>query len=317
MIDNYVTDTAFGANWTAMLGDSCERLAELADNSIDLSVCSPPFASLFTYSPSARDLGNSSTRPEFFAHYRYIIDHQLRVTKPGRIACIHVQQVTTSKSVHGFMGLTDFRGEVIREFQDAGWIFYGEVTIWKDPQAQSIRTKSYALAFQTKNRDSAGTRPALADYLLIFKKPGDNEVPIQHEATRGEVTNDNWIDWASPIWSDIHDGGWIDGDNICPVWWGIRETDTLQYRNARETNDEKHIAPLQLGFIDRCVRLWSNPGDLILSPFMGIGSEGYVAVKNGRRFIGCELKPSYWKQAVSNLRAIEAETSAPSLFEAS
>jgi hypothetical protein len=316
-MDTYMEATEAGEKFTAMLGDSCERLAEIADDSIDLSVCSPPFASLFTYSPSLRDLGNSATRPEFFQHYRYIIDHQLRVTKPGRIACIHVQQLTTTKATNGFVGLTDFRGEVIREFQAAGWIYYGEVTIWKDPQAQSIRTKAFTLAFQTKNRDSAATRPALADYLLVFKKPGQNEVPIQHTSTGGEVTNDDWIDWASPIWSDHHDGGWLDGDGISPVWWGIRETDTLQYRSAREANDEKHIAPLQLGFIDRCVRLWSNPGELVLSPFMGIGSEGYVSIQRGRRFVGCELKPSYWRQAVANLRRAEMEASAPSLFDAS
>ena len=166
--DGYVTDDARGENWHLMLGDSCERLAEIADDSVDLSICSPPFASLFTYSPSVRDLGNAASRVEFIEHYKFIIREQLRVTKPGRNACVHVQQVTTSKITHGHIGLTDFRGEVIRAFQGEGWIFYGETTIWKDPQAQSIRTKAFALAFATKNRDSAGIRPALADYLLIF-----------------------------------------------------------------------------------------------------------------------------------------------------
>lgn len=313
-MDTYAEATETGERFTALLGDSCERLAELPDNSVDMSVQSPPFASLFTYSPSDRDLGNNSTREGFLEHYRFIIDHQLRVTKPGRIACVHVQQLTTTKATQGYVGLTDFRGEVIREHQAAGWIFYGEVTVWKDPQAQSIRTKAFTLSFATKNRDSAATRPALADYLLIFKKPGDNVVPIRHEATSGEVTNNDWIDWASPIWSDHHDGGWIDGDHISPVWWGIRETETLQYRNAREPNDEKHIAPLQLGFVERCVRLWSNLDELILSCFMGIGTEGYVAIKQGRRFIGCELKPSYWAQAVKNLWRAEIEVAEPSLF---
>src|SRR6185312_11267319 len=191
--DAYVTDTETGEGWTAMLGDSCERLAEIPDNSIDLSVCSPPFDSLFVYSPTMRDLGNSKSRGEFLAHYRYIIDHQLRVTKPGRIACTHVQQLTTTKATHGHVGLSDFRGDVIREFIDAGWIFHGEATIWKDPQAQSIRTKAFSLSFQTKNRDSSASRPALADYLLLFRKPGDNAVPIAHEAQSGEVTNDDWI----------------------------------------------------------------------------------------------------------------------------
>jgi len=288
----YITDDAAGTNWQLMLGDSCERLAEIADNSVDLSVYSPPFASLFTYSPSLRDLGNSGDRLEFLEHYRYILDHMLRVTKPGRISCVHVQQLTTSKSMHGQIGLTDFRGEVIRAHQAAGWVFHGEVTIDKDPQAQAIRTKAQALMFATKNRDSSGTRPGLADYLLLFKKPGDNAVPI-----KTDVSNDEWIQWARPVWLDI------------------RETNTLNVRVAREDDDEKHICPLQLDFIERCVRLWSNPGETVLSPFAGIGSEGYVSVQQGRQFIGCELKPSYWQTACDNLRAVEADMSRPSLFD--
>lgn len=310
-IDTYTTDEAHGDNWSLLLGDSCERLRELPDDSVDLSVCSPPFASLFTYSPSVRDLGNSSSRGEFVQHYRYIIAEQLRVTKPGRLACIHVQQLTTTKSTDGFVGMTDFRGDVIRAFQDEGWIFNGEVTVWKDPQAQSIRTRSHALAFQTKNRDSSKTRPALADYLLLFRKPGDNAVPIKND-----VSNDEWIEWASPIWTDIHDGGWLTDDgHICPVWFGIKETDTLNTAVAREAADERHICPLQLGFIERCVRLWSNPGELVLTPFAGIGSELYQSVKLGRKAIGIELKPSYWATAVSNLTRLEEDMSAPSLFD--
>lgn len=310
-MSGYVTDESSGKNWRMLLGDSCERLAELESESVDLSVCSPPFASLFTYSPSIRDLGNSSSRVEFVQHYRYIIREQLRVTKPGRLACIHVQQLTTTKSADGFVGMTDFRGDVIRAFQDEGWIFNGEVTVWKDPQAQSIRTRSHALAFQTKNRDSSKTRPALADYLLLFRKPGDNAVPIKND-----VSNDEWIEWASPIWTDIHEGGWLTEDgNICPVWYGIRETDTLNTKVAKESDDERHICPLQLGFIERCVRLWSNPGELVLTPFAGIGSELYQSVKLGRRAVGIELKPSYWRTAVDNLTELEAELSAPSLFD--
>lgn len=288
----YVTDDAEGDGWKLMLGDSCERLSELADNSIDLSVYSPPFASLYTYSPSERDLGNSGTDDEFFAHYRFIIDEVLRVTKPGRNSCVHVQQVTLSKANHGFVGMKDFRGDVIRAHQEAGWIFYGEVTVNKDPQAQAIRTKAHCLMFQTLRRDSAANRPALADYLLIFKKPGDNEV-----AVTPDVTNEEWIEWAHP------------------VWWNIRESDTLNYQTAREEQDERHICPLQLGFIDRCVRLWSNPGETVLSPFAGIGSEGHQAVIRKRRFVGCELKPSYWHSAVLNLRKAEYEANMPSLFD--
>lgn len=314
-IAEYATADEYGNNWHMMLGDSCERLQEIDTNSIDLSICSPPFDSLYTYSNSVRDLGNSSSRVEFIEHYKFIIREQLRVTKPGRIACIHVQQLTTTKATHGYVGMTDFRGDVIRAFQDEGWIFWGETTVWKDPQAQSIRTRTQQLAFASKNKDSARIRPALADYLLLFKKPGDNEVKIPHEATKGEVTNDDWIEWASPIWTDARDGGWLTEDgHLCPVWYGIKESDTLNVRVARDDKDERHICPLQLGFIERCVKLWSNPGETVLTPFGGIGSELYTAVKFGRKAIGCELKPSYWKTAVDNLRALEQEMETPDLF---
>lgn len=290
---DYITDDAAGENWRLMLGDSCERLAEIPDDSVGLSVYSPPFASLFTYSPSLRDLGNSATRADFIEHYGYIIRENLRVTMPGRICCVHVQQLTTTKTTHGYTGLTDFRGDVIRAYIDNGWYFHGEVTVNKDPQAQAIRTKAHALTFATKNRDSAGTRPALADYLLLFRKPGDNAVKIKND-----VTNDEWIDWAQP------------------VWWDIKETNTLNVRVARDDADERHICPLQLDFIERCVRLWSNPGETVLSPFAGIGSEVFTAVKLGRKAIGCELKPSYWQTAVNNLRNLEAEMTAPTLMDA-
>ena len=312
----YRTDDATGDGWHLMLGDSCERLAEIPDESIDMSVCSPPFDSLFTYSPSIRDLGNSASRTEFLDHYRFIVEHQLRVTKPGRLACIHVQQLTTTKATHGYVGLSDFRGDVIRLFQSVGWIFHGETTVWKDPQAQSIRTKAFSLAFQTKNRDSAHCRPALADYLLIFRKPGENAERIPHDALSGEVTNDDWIEWASPIWTDATEGGWLNPDgNLSPVWFGIRETDTLNFRVAREDADERHICPLQLEFIRRCILLYTNPGETVLTPFAGIGSELYVARANGRRAIGCELKESYWRTAVNNLTEQEAAMTAPSLLD--
>jgi DNA modification methylase len=291
-VSDYLTDDAEGPAWRLMLGDSCERLAEIADASVHLSVYSPPFASLFTYSPSIRDLGNSASREEFFEHYAFIIAENLRVTMPGRVACVHVQQLTLTKAMVGHTGLTDFRGEVIRAYLAAGWIFHGEVTVDKDPQAQAIRTKAQALMFVTKNRDSSATRPALADYLLIFRKPGDNPVPI-----KTDVTNDEWIEWARPVWLDI------------------KETNTLNARAGREDADERHICPLQLDFIERCVRLWSNSGETVLTPFAGIGSEVYTAVKLGRRGIGIELKPSYWRTAVSNLQTLDNEMAIPSLFD--
>lgn len=290
--DAYVEDQAEGENWRMLLGDSCERLAEIPDDSIGMSVCSPPFASLFTYSPSPRDLGNSASREEFIEHYGFIVREKLRVTMPGRVACVHVQQLTTTKTTHGHVGLTDFRGDVIRCYLDNGWHFHGEVTVDKDPQAQAIRTKAQALMFVTKNRDSSATRPALADYLLLFRKPGDNPEPIKND-----VSNDEWIEWARP------------------VWLGIRETNTLNARVARDDADERHICPLQLDFIDRCVRLWSNPGETVLSPFAGIGSEGYMAVKRGRRFVGIELKPSYWRTACQNLEDLEREMALPTLLD--
>ena len=290
--DAYIEDQAEGNNWQMLLGDSCERLSEIPDDSIGMSVCSPPFASLFTYSPSPRDLGNSSSREEFIEHYGFIVREKLRVTMPGRVACVHVQQLTTTKTTHGHVGLTDFRGDVIRCYLDNGWHFHGEVTVDKDPQAQAIRTKAQALMFVTKNRDSSATRPALADYLLLFRKPGENAVPLKND-----VSNDEWIEWARP------------------VWLGIRETNTLNARVARDDADERHICPLQLDFIDRCVRLWSNPGETVLSPFAGIGSEGYMAVKRGRRFVGIELKPSYWRTACQNLADLEAEMAIPTLLD--
>jgi hypothetical protein len=291
MTGTYETDDAHGENWHLMLGDSCERLAEIETASVGLSVYSPPFASLFTYSPSERDLGNASSRAEFIEHYGYIIREVLRATMPGRVTCVHVQQLTLTKNLAGHVGLTDFRGDVIRAYLDNGWIFHGEVTVDKDPQAQAIRTKAQALMFVTKNRDSAMTRPALADYLLIFRKPGDNPIQI-----KTDVTNDEWIEWARPVWLDI------------------RETNTLNARLGRENADERHIAALQLDFIERCVRLWSNPGETVLSPFAGIGSEVYTAVKLGRRGVGCELKRSYWQTACDYLTDLEAELSLPDLF---
>jgi hypothetical protein len=290
--DMYSTDEASGDTWDLWLGDSCERMAEIQDDSIGLSVYSPPFASLFTYSPSPRDLGNSASRGEFFEHYGYIIRENLRITMPGRICAVHVQQLTTTMATNGVIGMTDFRGDVIRGYLDAGWIFHGEVTVDKDPQAQAIRTKAQALMFVTKNRDSSMTRPALADYLLLFRKPGDNP-----QAIKNDVSNEEWIEWARPVWLDI------------------RETNTLNARVARECADERHICPLQLDFIERVVRLWSNPGETVFSPFAGIGSEIHTAVRLGRRGLGIELKPSYWRTAVSNLLDLDAEMNVPSLFD--
>lgn len=289
--DMYTTDEATGTNWTLWNGDSCERMQEMDNNSVDLSVSSPPFASLYTYSDSIRDLGNSTDRAQFLEHYRFIIDQLLRVTKPGRLACVHVQQLTTTKAMHGAIGLTDFRGDIIRAYIEAGWVFHGEVTVNKNPQAQAIRTKAQSLMFVTKNRDSSMSRPALADYLLLFRKPGDNAVPI-----KTDVSNDEWIKWAEP------------------VWWDIRETNTLNERLGREDTDERHICPLQLDFIDRCIRLWSNKDELVFDPFGGLGSTPYEAVKLGRKGMSIELKHSYWVESVKLISQLDKQLNTATLF---
>lgn len=288
----YITDESQGECWRLLLGDSCERLAELEDESVDLAVYSPPFASLYTYSPSERDLGNAANTDEFIEHYRFVLDHMFRVTKPGRTNAVHVQQVAILKSRAGYTGMEDFRGRVIQAHLDAGFIYYGEVTVDKNPQLQAVRTKAQGLMFVQLRRDSAMSRPAMADYVLIFHKPGDNETPISPD-----IDNDTWIKWASP------------------VWYGIAEMSTLNPGSGSDEADERHICPLQLPLIERCVRLWSNPGELVLSPFAGIGSEGYVSILQGRRFVGCELKPSYFSTAVSNLQTAEREAGTPSLFD--
>jgi len=280
-----------GDGWSLIHGDCIEEMAALPADHVDLSVYSPPFSSLFTYSASERDIGNCATHEEFLTHLGFMIAELLRVTKPGRLTCCHIAQVTSTKATHGVIGLIDLRGAVTAAFVQHGWIYHGDVCIDKDPQAQAIRTHSKALLFVQLRKDSSWLRPALADYILVFRKPGENAVPIHPD-----LTNNEWIEWARPI------------------WYGIKETDTLNTAVAKENDDERHICPLQLGTIERCVRLWSNPGELVLSPFAGIGSEGYESVRLGRRFLGIELKESYARTAARNLRTAESLTQQASLF---
>lgn len=304
----YATDDVSGTDWRLMLGDSAERLAELTDNSIDLAVFSPPFRSLYTYSPTERDLGNSHDKNEFHEHFAYIIEQLLRVVKPGRICAVHVADVPAMLVRDGFIGMHDFSGDVIRQFQAWGWILDARIPIDKNQQAQSIRTHSKALTMTQMAKDRSWLRPALPDYILKFRKPGDNEVPV-----RGGMTGDEWIELANPTWPNEADraaewGAWA-------TWYGIKESDTLQgWQAARGADDERHICPLQLGTIERCIRLWTNPGEIVLDPFNGIGSTGDQALRFGRKYIGIELKPEYFQMAVRNLRKAESDLQVVDLF---
>ena len=284
-------ETAARNGWKIYLGDCVEQLPKIESDAIHLSVFSPPFASLYTYSATPRDLGNSRNHKEFFAHMRFVIKELLRVTMPGRNCCVHVSQIPTRKAYDGHVGVWDFRGEMIRAFERDGWIYYGEVCIDKDPQAQAVRTHAKQLLFVQFYKDSAWSAPAYADYLLIFRKPGENPVPVIPDLTR-----EQWIEWARPVWKSV------------------RMTHTLNATIVREEKDERHLVPLQLDVIDRAIRLWSNPNETILSPFAGIGSEGYMALRLGRKFIGMELKRGYYEQAIKNLGMAREGMSLP-LFD--
>lgn len=288
-----------------MLGDCVERIVEVETESVGLSVFSPPFPGMYVYSDSTRDMGNARSIEELIAHYRFLIPGLLRVTMPGRSCCVHLCQSIRVKYLDGYSGLKDFRGAVIAAMEEGGWVYYGEVAIDKDPQVKAIRTKDQGLLFKTLARDSSRMHMALADYLIQFRKPGENPEPIRAGVSErygnpnGWITNEEWIEWAAPVWyrATEHYPG------------GIRETDVLNVAVAREQKDERHIAPLQLGVSERAARLWANPGDLVFSPFAGIGSEGVSAVRHGRRFIGIELKPSYFETACRNLDAAVSQLS--------
>lgn len=281
-IDQVVTD-----NYTAINGDCVEALRGLPDHCIGYSIFSPPFASLYTYSNSPRDMGNVRNDAEFFEHFAFLVKELRRVMKPGRNVSFHCMLMPTSKERDGYIGLRDFRGDLIRAFEAEGFIYASEVCIWKDPVTSMQRTKALGLLHKTVRGNAAMSRQGIADYLVTMRAPGECE-----RVTHGdEYPVDLWQKVASPVWMDIN------------------PSDTLQYRSARENEDERHICPLQLEVIRRGVMLWTNPGDIVLSPFMGIGSEGYVSLEMGRKFVGVELKRSYFDQAVRNLSsAAQAKT---------
>ena len=263
------------------LADCVELASEIETGSIDYTVFSPPFASLYTYSNSDRDMGNSKSTSEFYQHFKFLVDEMLRITRPGRLLSFHCMNLPTSKQNDGFIGIKDFRGDLIKMFVDSGWIYHSEVVIWKDPVTAMQRTKALGLLHKTIRKDSSMSRQGIPDYLVTMRKPGINDKPIAH--TKEEFPVDLWQRYASPVWFDIN------------------PSKTLQFRSAREGDDERHICPLQLEVIERAIELWTAKNDLVFSPFTGIGSEGYTAIKMGRRFIGSELKESYFNLAKKNL----------------
>lgn len=312
VIDQVVTD-----DYAIYHADCVEGVKGLPDNSVGFSVYSVPFASLFTYSNSDRDMGNTKDDEEFAHHYRFLIKDHMRHMMPGRLVAVHCMNLPTSKARDGFVGLRDFRGEIIRAFVEEGFIYHSEICIWKDPVVAMQRSKAVGLLHKTIEKDSSQSRMGLADYVVVFRKPGENAEPISgrlklddyagedkpnvaHEAFNGEVDRWNsiniWQRYASPVWSDI------------------RQSNTLQFRNAKDNDDDKHICPLQLDVISRCIQLWSNPGDIVLTPFMGIGSEVYQAVKMGRKGIGFELKESYFNAAKKNVQSSIEENKQADMF---
>lgn len=310
-----VKDYAQGENYIAYNADCVEVSRGLDDDSVDFIIYSPPFSSLYTYSNDERDMGNCKDDDEFFKHFNFLVAEMYRMLRPGRIMAVHCMNLPTSKQNDGFIGIKDFRGELIKSFQDHGFIYHSEVCIWKCPVVAMQRTKALGLLHKQLKKDSTMSRQGIADYMVMMRKPGDNENPVDGEIQYyvgdeppkgfrevlradgssmyikhgdGSTNIDTWQRYASPVWMDVN------------------QSRTLQYQNARATDDERHIAPLQLDVIERCMQLWSKEGDVVFSPFMGIGSEGYVALQMGRKFIGAELKESYFDLAKRNLD--EAET---------
>lgn len=271
-------------NWHVHAGDCIEHMATMPESSIDMAVFSPPFPALYSYTNKPEDIGNSDDlKGETKLHLSFFYRQLARIVKPGRVVMVHVAQIPRMKRAGG-VGLFDFRGLNIRLGERAGLIWEYDWSIRKNPQAQAIRTRSRELQFAGLESDRAKTRGCLPDYFLKFRSPGDNAIPIDSE---GQVSRNDWIQWAEAHWSDI------------------RETDTLNFQAAKGADDTRHICPLQLPVIARAVKLYTNPGEIVFSPFTGIGSEGYVALKYGRRFYGCEIKPEYIAQAEINLRAVE------------
>lgn len=277
-----------GKAFTAYHGDCVDVVRQLPDASIGLSVYSPPFSNLFVYSDSAADMGNAGSDEEFLKQYGFLLRELFRVTKPGRCSAVHCSDLPLQKWKDGVIGIKDLSGWIIKAHEDAGWILHSRITIWKSPVVEMTRTKALGLLHKQLLKDSGRSRAGMPDYLLVFRKDGDNPEPVSHTATEFPV--EQWQEWASP------------------VWMTVQQTRVLNVQAAREANDERHLCPLQLDVVDRVLVLWSNPNDVVLSPFMGIGSEGVCSLRAKRHFVGVELKGSYFKQAVGYLEAEDRQT---------
>lgn len=311
-----------GEFWTAIHGDCVEAVKMLPEESIGYSIYSVPFASLYTYSASERDFGNCKDDAEFFGQMAFLIAELFRVTKPGRLTSIHCMNLPTSKTMHGYIGIRDFRGEIIRAFEAGGWIFHSEVCIWKDPVTAMQRTKAIGLLHKQMTKDSCMSRQGIPDYLVTLRKPGENANPVAGELVewigagspeefekgiRAQWASDKSRDESAKATYPTFKSIMLWQRYASPVWMDINPSDTLQFRSARAQEDERHICPLQLQVIERGLELWSNEGDSVLTPFAGIGSEGFVAVQKNRKAICIELKKSYYEQCVGNLRIAESK----------
>ncbi|MEB3041310.1 DNA-methyltransferase [Capnocytophaga gingivalis] len=286
--------------FTAIHGDCVEEVAKLPDNSIDFSIFSPPFAELYVYSDDIRDMGNCQDYEEFFVHFQFLVKELARVIKSGRLVAVHCMDLPAMKGKDGYIGLKDFSGMLIKAFEKEGFIYHDRITIWKSPVVEMTRTKSIGLLHKTIKKDSSLSRTGIPDYILVFRNAGDNLVPITHQDK--DENKENYL--PVNLWQKYAE----------PVWYDINYSDTLQYTSAREEKDEKHICPLQLETIRRCLHLWSNEGDTVLSPFGGIGSEGYESLRLNRNYIGIELKESYYNQMQRNLKRMIADKMQPKLF---
>lgn len=306
--DQVVTD-----KWAMYLGDCCKVIQGIPSESVGMSVFSPPFVSLYCFSDDEADMGNSKSVEDFFNHFKYLAAELQRVLMPGRIVAVHVMDLPVHKRSKGHVGVYDFPGDVVRCFEKHGFIFHSRHCIWKDPLLAAVRTKAIGLAHKQLCKDSTISRMGLPDYVLAFRKLGENPKPIKHTygleyypgANPIPKDLDRYIGWENNQTNKR--SHWIWQRIASPVWMDIRQTRTLPYAEARDEEDEKHISPLQADVIERCLMLWSAPGDIVLSPFGGIGSEIYYAVKHGRKAIGIELKPSYFKQAVKNLKSLDKQ----------